>query len=72
MRANVGSIDRVFRFVVGLGLIIAAFLPGVGLAATPLLQWGAAIIGVVLVGTALMRFCPLYRLFGLSTCKVPR
>ena len=71
MRANVGSMDRVVRLIVGLALIVAAFLPALGLVAMPALQWGAALLGVVLIGTALMRFCPLYRLFGLSTCKVP-
>ena len=72
MLANVGSVDRVVRLVLGLGLIIAAFIPALGLAAQPLVQWGAGLVGVVLIATALMRFCTLYRLFGLSTCKVSR
>lgn len=72
MRANVGSVDRVVRFVLGLLLLLAVFLPVFGMAANPLLQWGAGLVGVVLITTALMRFCPLYRLFGLSTCKVSR
>jgi hypothetical protein len=72
MPANVGSIDRVVRMVLGLVLLIVAFLPAFGLAAAPTLQWGAGLVGVVLTATALMRFCPLYRLFGLSTCKVSR
>lgn len=70
MLTNVGSLDRVLRFVLGLALIIAAFLPSLGLMANPFLQWGAVIVGVVLIGTAFMRFCPIYRLLGLSTRKV--
>lgn len=67
MLANVGSIDRVVRLVLGLVLLIAALVPATGLSAQPLLQWGAGLVGIVLIATALMRFCPLYRLFGLST-----
>lgn len=72
MTANVGSLDRVIRIVLGLVLIIAAFVPALGLFSQPLAQGGVVIAGLVLIGTALMRFCPLYRLFGLSTCKVSR
>lgn len=67
MLANVGSIDRVVRLVLGLVLLIAALVPATGLSVQPLLQWGAGLVGIVLIATALMRFCPLYRLFGLST-----
>lgn len=72
MLANVGSVDRAVRFVLGLLLLLAVFLPVFSMADHPLLQWGAGLVGVVLITTALMRFCPLYRLFGLSTCKVSR
>ena len=72
MTANVGSLDRVVRFVLGLLLLLAVFMPAFGMAAHPLLQWALGLVGVVLIATALMRFCPLYRLFGLSTCKVSR
>lgn len=70
MRANVGSVDRIVRTVLGLTLIAAAFIPALPLAASPVLQWGAALVGAVLIVTALVSFCPLYTLFGLSTCKV--
>lgn len=72
MLTNVGSLDRVLRIVLGLALIIAAFLPALGLAASAVLQWGVVAVGGILIATALMRFCPIYRLFGLSTCKVSR
>ncbi|ODT66273.1 MAG: hypothetical protein ABS75_27810 [Pelagibacterium sp. SCN 63-23] len=71
MRANVGSPDRIARIIIGIVLNVAAFLPALPLAANPILQWGAVLVGAVLIVTALVRFCPLYTLFGLSTCKVP-
>lgn len=70
MSANVGSIDRLIRIVSGLVLIILPFVTSFGLWANPLAQIGVPIIGAVLVVTALVRFCPLYRLIGVRTCKV--
>lgn len=70
MHVNVGSADRIVRIVLGVILIAAPFLSGLALFANPLLIWGAVGVGAVLVLTALVRFCPLYTLFGLSTCKV--
>lgn len=58
MKANVGTIDRVLRIIVGLGLIAIVFVG-------PKTPWGW--IGVVPLLTALFSFCPAYTLFGLST-----
>lgn len=61
MKANVGTIDRVLRAVVGLVLI--------GLAATDTVGvWGW--IGVVPLATSLLRFCPAYTLIGVNTCPM--
>ena len=60
MTANVGTIDRVIRLVLGLVLLSQVFM---GLQ-TP---WGW--IGLILVGTAAIKFCPAYRIFGLKTCS---
>ncbi|MCC7227493.1 MAG: DUF2892 domain-containing protein [Burkholderiaceae bacterium] len=60
MKANVGTIDRALRIIVGLALI--------GLTATGHIGvWGW--IGVVPLATGLFRFCPAYTLLGASTCK---
>jgi hypothetical protein len=60
MTANVGGIDRVLRAVLGVVLIALVFVG-------PQTPWGW--IGVVPLLTALVRFCPLYPLLGVSTCK---
>ncbi|HQT67188.1 MAG: hypothetical protein B7Z78_13560 [Rhodospirillales bacterium 20-60-12] len=62
--ANIGTVDRLLRLVVGLGLI--AF----GLYDTTPLRW-LGLVGLVLIGTALFRFCPAYRLLGLGTAGHP-
>jgi len=59
MTKNVGTIDRVLRAVVGLGLIgatVAGYLP----------VWGW--IGVVLLATAAIGWCPAYVPFGFKSC----
>ena len=71
MRINVGSADRILRIIVGLALLILPFVSGLAFFANPVVLWGSVVVGRVLVVTALVRFCPLYTIFGLSSCKVP-
>lgn len=59
MKANVGTIDRVLRVLIGLGLIALVFVG-------PQTPWGW--IGIVPLVTALVGFCPAYALIGASTC----
>lgn len=63
MNANVGGIDRILRVVVGVVLIALAATGTVGL-------WGC--IGVVPQLTGLIRWCPLYSLFGFNSCSVKK
>jgi hypothetical protein len=61
---NMGTVDRLVRAVLGV-VLIAALLSGV-LSGTPGVL--AGIVGAVFIVTAGVRFCPLYRLVGVSTC----
>ncbi len=69
MTFNVGTVDRIIRFVIGALLIIAPLtgLFGVSVGTTPTVV--LVLVGIVLVGTAFFKFCPLYRLLGASTCS---
>ncbi len=60
---NAGTLDRTIRIALGIALITLTFVG-------PRSPFG--FIGVVPLLTGLVGFCPLYRLFGLSTCPVPR
>jgi len=60
MEKNVGGVDRVLRIIVGLGLISLVFVG-------PQTPWGW--IGVIPLLSAIVGFCPAYRLIGLSTCS---
>jgi Inner membrane protein YgaP-like, transmembrane domain len=59
MTANVGTLDRILRILVGLVLISLVFVG-------PKTPWGW--IGVIPLLTGLVRFCPAYTLLGLNTC----
>ena len=63
---NVGTIDRVLRIVLGLALLAGFFLN-----ADASLRW-LYLIGIVPLLTGLFGTCPLYRVFGFSTCPVSR
>ena len=58
---NVGSLDRIARIVLGLGLLS---LTVVG----PQTAWGY--VGLVPLLTGLLSRCPLYSLLGFSSCPV--
>lgn len=66
--ANVGTPDRIFRLIVGVLLIALPFFGGAAFA-SPWLVWGLPIVGVVLVVTAFLAFCPIYAILRLSTRK---
>ena len=69
MTANVGTIDRVLRAILGLALLALAFLSGWPLFDAALVKYGAALIGLVQLATAALRVCPAYMLFGVRTCE---
>lgn len=55
---NTGNIDRIIRVIIGIGLISLVFVG-------PKTAWGW--IGVIPLGTALIGWCPLYRVLGINT-----
>ena len=69
MTTNVGTLDRILRAALGLVLLYLAFFGGLQLFAEPLFKYGAAVIGVVMLATSVIRICPLYSIFGLKTCR---
>jgi hypothetical protein len=60
MTANVGTVDRAIRIAFGLALIGATLMGWIGV-------WGW--LGVIPIGTGVLRFCPAYLPFGLNSCK---
>jgi len=67
MQPNVGTLDRLFRLVLGIGLIGAA-LSGASIFGSGIVPYIAFAAGAVAIMTATLRICPLYRLLGVRTC----
>ena len=70
MTTNVGNLDRIARLVLGLILLVAPFVTSIPLFQSTTMTVVSVIVGLVLIGTSVVRFCPLYRIFGIRTCKV--
>ncbi len=58
MECNSGGIDRVLRVILGLALVALAATGKVGM-------WGW--IGLILLLTGVIGFCPAYALLGMNT-----
>ena len=69
MLVNVGTAARLVRTAAGLVLILLPLVTSFALWDSRLAALGLPLVGAVLVLTAIFRFCPLYRLFGLRTCR---
>ncbi len=63
--ANIGSTDKKLRLLGGVVLIIFSFV-ALGGPSTPI-GILAIIVGAVSILTALVNFCPAYKLFGITT-----
>jgi hypothetical protein len=63
MKPNVGTIDRAIRAIVGIAALAAWYLGMV----EGSLGIVALVVGVMLIGTAVIRWCPPYALLGLNT-----
>ncbi len=64
-KTNEGTIDRALRIIVGLALLAWYFMDqGQGF-------WHSAkLIGIIPLATGLLGTCPLYSIFGFSTCPM--
>ena len=60
MNKNIGSVDRLIRIIIGIVLIALTLNGNIG-------AWGW--IGIIPLATALINFCPLYRILGFSSRK---
>ncbi len=69
MEKNVGSADRVIRIVLGLVLILSPLLNIPAIWSGSVWSYVFMLVGAILVITALVRMCPLYRLLGIDTCS---
>lgn len=67
MTKNEGTVDRAIRVVIAIAAVVGAWLVGFG----SVWAWVLLAVAAVMLVTAAVGFCPLYRLVGLSTCPAP-
>lgn len=65
MKKNLGSTDKVIRYILAIVFILIALLGNINVVFRSVLFSASA----VLIGTSLLSFCPLYAIVGLKTCK---
>ena len=70
MTANVGKVDLTVRIVLGACLFFLPLLNIPAIWSSAVLGYGSMAVGLILAATAAFRFCPLYRLLGISSCKI--
>jgi hypothetical protein len=63
MKMNAGTIDRILRVLIGIGLLSLA-LTG------PKTAFGY--IGIIPVLTGLFGYCPVYTVLGVNTCSMKK
>ncbi len=67
--ANVGRFDQIIRLIVGIALIAVPYFYVSEIWQSELYRFGIPAVGTILILTAFIRFCPLYKIIGLRTCR---
>lgn len=65
MKKNMSTLDRVLRVLVAI-VLVALTMNGT---ITGTLAYAAWAVAAVFALTSVVSFCPLYRVFGISTCR---
>lgn len=65
MQINIGSTERMIRLIAGVVLVLLPFIADLTTAWT----WVSMIVGLVLIATGVLRFCPAWAIFGINTCR---
>ena len=66
MERNESGADRIIRVVIAIAAVVGAFAIGF----SSWVAWLLIVVGAIMLVTAATGFCPLYRIFGISTCRV--
>jgi len=68
MKKNVGNTDKSIRILLAIAVaLMYSFDVIEGTLAYILMA-----IAIILLGTSLLNFCPLYRILGINTCKIKK
>ena len=65
MRKNIGNSDKFLRIIAG----ILALIIVMGNVVEGTSMWIFLSVGLIMVVSSSLEFCPAYALFGINTCK---
>lgn len=68
MEKNAGTIDRVVRVVIGIALLYAVATGMV----TGIVMYVAGLLGLMMLATAALAYCPLYPVMKIDTASKPK
>lgn len=63
MQINIGTSERIARLILGAVLVVLPWLDGFSV----LWTWISVIVGLVLLVTGAIRFCPVWRMLGIGS-----
>lgn len=65
MTTNESALDRLVRVVIAVAAVAGGIVVGTG----TVMSWVLFAVAAIMLITAATGFCPLYRVFGVSTCR---
>ncbi len=68
MTKNMGSADKLVRVLIAAVVGILYYLGKI----EGTLAYVLMAVAIILLITSLINFCPLYRIFGINTCKIKK
>lgn len=68
MKLNMSSADRIVRLLI-VAIVATLYFTGT---VTGILGYVLLAVGAIFLLTSIVGFCPLYTLFGISTCKIKK
>ena len=68
MKRNMGNMDKAVRVLIA-ALIAVLYYYNI---IDGLLAYALMALAIILLVTSLVNFCPLYKVFGINTCKTKR
>jgi hypothetical protein len=69
MKANTGSTDRIIRIVLAIIIGYYAYSTSFEVAWIQIVLY---VVAAILLITTFIKFCPLYAIFGINTCKIDK
>ena len=68
MQKNMGTTDKAIRIIVAIGIALLYYFNKIEDTLTYILM----AVAIIFLITSFINFCPLYRVFGINTCKIKK